>query len=340
MTGDTQKTLFHPFETGDLLPPGKGQSVLFLGAEPGLRLPDGFEAHLSIVQGFRPYFRTLQAQGFEVAPRADGEDFDAALIMLGRHRGENEGRLWEALQRVKPGGLIVAAGDKKDGADSFRKRLAALLPLQGHASKFHGAVFWLRRPGGQLPAGLEPKAPAVIEGRFRTAPGMFSHDRIDPGSRLLAESLPGGIKGAVADFGAGWGYLAAILAERYPGITAVDLYEADFESLEAARVNLAAEAPSKNIGFFWRDLLSEPVQRRYDVIVMNPPFHQGRAAEPGIGQGMIRTAAAALTPGGALYLVANRGLPYEAVLAEAFVEHGEIARDSGFKVLRGRRKKR
>ena len=37
------KTLFHPFETGLIDPPGKGARVLFLNAQPGFRLPQGFE---------------------------------------------------------------------------------------------------------------------------------------------------------------------------------------------------------------------------------------------------------------------------------------------------------
>ena len=60
---------------------------------------------------------------------------------------------------------------------------------------------------------------------------------------------------------------------------------------------------------------------------MNPPFHRGRAAEPEIGAGMIRAAAKALKPGGRLFMVANRQLPYETVLAAVFSSHGEIARE-------------
>ncbi|TAM99599.1 MAG: methyltransferase, partial [Rhizobiaceae bacterium] len=111
---------------------------------------------------------------------------------------------------------------------------------------------------------------------------------------------------------------------------------ADYEALEAARRNLpAGETPSRD--FFWHDLIGETVVRRYDTVVMNPPFHAGRAAEPHLGQQMIRMAAQALKPGGRLILVANRPLPYEAVLAEAFSTHGEFARDDRFKVLWGRR---
>jgi 16S rRNA (guanine1207-N2)-methyltransferase len=66
---------------------------------------------------------------------------------------------------------------------------------------------------------------------------------------------------------------------------------------------------------------------------MNPPFHAGRAAEPAIGQGMILAACRALKPGGRLYLVANRHLPYEQVLAKEFRKSGEAVRDARYKVL-------
>ena len=55
------KTLFHPFEAGPAAHAGRRRRVLFLGAEPGFRLPDGFDADLSLVQGFRPDFLALQA---------------------------------------------------------------------------------------------------------------------------------------------------------------------------------------------------------------------------------------------------------------------------------------
>jgi 16S rRNA (guanine1207-N2)-methyltransferase len=67
---------------------------------------------------------------------------------------------------------------------------------------------------------------------------------------------------------------------------------------------------------------------------MNPPFHAGRAADPGLGRAMIEAAARALSPQGQLWLVANRHLPYEAALAELFRQVEEIGGDGGFKLLR------
>jgi 16S rRNA (guanine1207-N2)-methyltransferase len=334
MSSEAMKTLFHPFDSGELPVPSAGARVLFLGARPGFRRPHGWAAAIHVVQGFRPDFRALQAVGLPVTPRADGESYSAALVLAGRHRGRNELQLAEALERTLPGGLIVVAGGKEDGIAPLRKRVALLLEIEGSEPKYHGIAFWFRRPEGMTAASeLRAANPEILVGSCRTAPGMFSYDRIDPGSRLLAENLPADISGAVADFGAGWGYLACELLSHNGGVARMDLYEAEFEALEAARANLAAIRSAAETGFFWTDLLAEPVGRRYDFVVMNPPFHSGRAAEPAIGQGMIAAAARALRPGGRLLLVANRQLPYEQVLAKEFREAGEKARDARYKIL-------
>ncbi|RVD58361.1 class I SAM-dependent methyltransferase [Mesorhizobium sp. M2D.F.Ca.ET.185.01.1.1] len=335
MAAEPLKTLFYPFEAEALPLPPKDARVLFLGAEPGFRLPTGFEAGLHLVQGFRPHFRALQAAGHNVTPRAEGQGYDMALVLAGRHRGQNELRIAEAIERTAPGAPIAVAGGKDDGIDSLRKRINVLAPLEGHLPKHHGVVFWFRRAGVEAAATLRAGNPDLtVDGGFRTTPGMFSFDRVDAGSKLLAANLPNDLKGNVADFCAGWGYLAAEVLQRSHGVTALDLYEADFEALEAAKLNVHGAIEPR---FFWTDLLTETVDRRYDAIVMNPPFHSGRAAEPGIGAGMIRAASKALKPGGRLFMVANRQLPYEQILGAAFASHAEIARDNMFKVFSARR---
>lgn len=333
---DALKTLFHPFYTGVLDPPGSGR-VLFLDAEPDFRLPDGFSADLELVQGFRPQFLKLANAGWAVAPTPEGQGYDAALVLAGRHRQRNEAWVSEALRRAKPDSLIVVAGSKADGIASLRKQVASTLPIEDSLSKFHGQVFWFRRR--DVDAALEAlsAAPTVIDARFRTAPGSFSQDRVDIGSRLLAECLPADTRGLAADFCAGWGYLSVMLAGRPNALSGIDLYEADYESLQAARDNMARLAPGMPARFFWQDLAAEPVAERYDLVVMNPPFHQGRAAEPDIGRRMIAAAARALKPGGWLYMVANRGLPYEDALKANFREIGELRVEAGFRVTAARK---
>lgn len=305
---------------------------LVFNAQTGLRWPAGFGGEARYVQDLRPAYLALKNQRHDVSPAAEGADFDLTLVFPGRHRRQNEAWIAEALARAKPSGTVLVAGMKTDGMASLKKRVGALLPLGGSQSKFHGMAFWLQKPNDVQTAIEALSHPnGAIDGGFQTGPGMFSSDAIDPGSLLLAQHLPADIKGAVADFGAGWGYLAAQVASR-PDVALLDLYEASYASLKAAKVNLAG-AGAAELGFHWHDLTSEPVTRRYDVIVMNPPFHQGRAAEPGIGSAFVKAALGALKKGGRLFLVANTGLPYERDLQSASASE-ELANDGRFRVLR------
>ena len=119
-----------------------------------------------------------------------------------------------------------------------------------------------------------------------------------------------------ADLGAGFGYLSAELLERCPRIRSLDLYEAESRALELARDNLSAATVP--VGYHWHDVTTG-LPRKYDVIVTNPPFHTSTHHDrPDIGRRFIAVAAQSLKPGGRLWLVANRHLPYESVLDARF----------------------
>ncbi|TCQ29657.1 class I SAM-dependent methyltransferase [Rhizobium sp. PP-CC-3G-465] len=338
MTSDKVKTLFHPFDSGVLSPPGEGERVLFLAAETGYRLPEGFDAEIVCVQPNRPAYRALVSAGATVTPFVEGDDYAATLILCGKHRGENENRIAEALKRTRIGGVIVVAGTKEDGIQSLRKRIGALEWGGDSMPKYHGVAFWFARPEDPA-AEIErfASSPVRVEGRFDAAPGMFSHDRIDGGSELLASRLPMDFSGHAADFGAGWGYLSVMLAERAPGVKGIDLFEADYHALEAARGNLKANAPKVPTRFHWQDLTQEVPRDHYDLVIMNPPFHETQAADPALGAAMIAMAAKSLKAGGRLMLVANRGLPYEPTMNATFKEWGETCRNARFKILWGRK---
>lgn len=338
MSRDSIKTLFHPFQAGNLAAPGSDERFLFLGAEAGFARPEGFDAELACVQPLRPDFRRLEAANLSPMPVIDGDGYTGALVLCSKHRGENEDRVAEALQRVPVGGLIVIAGGKEDGIQALRKRLAQLGLEMEALPKYHGWVLWFGRPAdtSALVAALASK-PVTVEDRFQTTAGIFSHDRIDPGSELLAERLPTDFDGNAADLGAGWGYLSVMLAERSPRTARIDLFEADYNALEHAKHNLEDNCPKLNARFFWQDLVAEPVKEKYDLVIMNPPFHEGHAADPALGQAFVRAAAAALKTGGRLLMVANRGMPYETILAETMKEHSEVCRNARFKVLAARK---
>jgi 16S rRNA (guanine1207-N2)-methyltransferase len=238
------------------------------------------------------------------------------------------------LLRLAPGGTLVACQHNDEGARSLQSDLARLGGGVRAESKRHCRVAWAGVDA--LDAALAADwaaldAPRTIDG-WRTRPGVFAWDRIDAASALLIEHLPRGVHGRAADLGAGTGVLAAALLERNPQLDKLDLYEADARALELARENLVPRFKAEQLAFAWHDVTTG-LPDRYDAIVSNPPFHVGRADAPELGRAFIAAAAQALRPGGRLWLVANRHLPYEAALAQGFASVREVAARDGFKVI-------
>ncbi len=327
------KTLFLPFENGDLPFPVVEERWLFLNAELPHPSLHRWQNVLVAVQGFRPAFLELKNAGFAVVPSVESQAHNGAIILLGKHRTLNRQNIYAATERTLAGGSILVSGAKTSGVQAMRKEMSALVAIEQTHSKNHAQVFRFSRPENWVSPHLDPVSTVSFgDSKFETAPGMFSHKSVDQGSDFLVKHMAG-VTGRVADFGAGWGYLSAVLLARNPGVTSLDLYEADHASLEAARKNLMAAGGERHIGFHWFDIRQERVPSTYDVVVMNPPFHSGRKAEFVIGQRFIEAASAALKPGGRLMMVANKQLPYEDTLQANFRRFARIDEDRQYKII-------
>lgn len=285
---------------------------------------------LQIIQGFKPDHDLWAARGADVAVAPTGA-FTAAVVFVPRAKDRAHAVLAQAVALVG-GGPVIVDGQKTDGIDSLLKACRARGQVDAPLAKAHGKLFTLH--GAAEEFADWQAAPRVLPGGFETLPGVFSADGIDRGSALLAAALPVRLKGRVADLGAGWGYLAA-QALQHEAITELHLVEADHAALDCARRNVT----DPRAQFHWADATIWIPRGLCDVVITNPPFHNGRAADPAIGQAFLRNGARILTTGGTLYAVANRHLPYERILSELFVEVDEIGGDNGFKVLRATRPK-
>lgn len=315
--------------------------VLFLRARDGAALRQFPLAHLVCEQSFRPDAEWLERAGLRVVAdaAADGARYPLVLVLPPRQREEARALLARAVRLAAPGGIVVAAMTNNEGAKSGEADLKQLAGLAGTLTKFHCRTFWTpplhaAQDAALLDAWSALDAPRRIEGgRYLSRPGVFAWNRVDPASALLVECLPTDIAGHGADLGAGWGFLSLSLLERCPGIAALDLYEAEARALALAKQNLAGIASPAALDFRWHDVTAG-LPARYDFIVSNPPFHtQSRADRPDIGQRFITAAADALKPGGRLWLVANRHLPYEQALNDRFGEVRVAGERDGFKVI-------
>lgn len=335
------EALMLPLTGGQLAWPTAG-GALFIGAREGWPLHAQPLPGLVCEQDWKPQAQALQRAGLVLAEADDGTRHPLVMVLPPRQREQARAQMARALARLAPRGSIIACIPNREGAKSGEADLARLAGPLHTLSKHHCRVFWTSSP--QLDPVLaeawrEGDAPRRIEdarvpgGGFLSRPGVFAWDRIDPASLLLAGHLPTDLRGQVADLGAGWGYLAGQVLARCPGVAALDLYEADARALQLARDNLAAWGAGVPLRFHWHDVAAG-LPRRYDAIVCNPPFHaQGAGERVDLGRAFIVAAAAALLPGGRLWLVANRHLPYEAVLDASFGSTRIVAQRDGFKVI-------
>ncbi|MDQ2094872.1 class I SAM-dependent methyltransferase [Rhodalgimonas zhirmunskyi] len=304
--------------------------VLGAGAESDLAaLPEG----AIYVCGQKPDYDILQARRFDVRLEAP-ERADAVVVFLPRAKRAAQAMLARAAGLAP---LVLVDGQKHDGVDSLYKACRARVDCGPAFSKAHGKSFvmYVGDQVGGFDDWVEAGGLREIEGDFVTAPGVFSADGPDPASVALVAALPGTLKGAFADLGAGWGFLSrAVLARE--GVVSLDLVEADHVALECARRNVS----DPRVRFHWADATRWAPEAKLDGVVMNPPFHEGRRGVPELGQRFIAAAAGMLKPAGHLWMVANRHLPYEAALAEQFHEVTEIGGDTRFKIFRAARPSR
>ncbi|HEY2179080.1 MAG TPA: methyltransferase [Caulobacteraceae bacterium] len=265
----------------------------------------------------------------------EGGSLDRIVIAAPPGTLERRYVLAHGLRAVREGGEVVALAPKTRGGARLARELATFGCEVAESARRHQRICRCLRPS--ILEGIEAAVAAggrqyVLPLGLWSQPGVFSWDRLDPGSALLL-AQPWEPAGTGADFGCGCGVLArAALAS--PAVSRLTLIDIDRRALDAARRNI----DDPRARFLQADL-RRPAKglAELDFVIMNPPFHDGGAEDRALGKTLVGAAAAVLRRGGVCRLVANVALPYESALAASFAEVRQLAREGGYKVLEARR---
>ncbi|EAA3216136.1 16S rRNA (guanine(1207)-N(2))-methyltransferase RsmC [Salmonella enterica subsp. enterica] len=266
-----------------------------------------------------------------VAQASDVADCDTLIYYWPKNKPEAQFQLMNILSLMPVGVDVFVVGENRSGVRSAEPMLADYTPLNKVDSArrcglYHGRLE--KQPQFSLESWW---AEYSIDGlTIKTLPGVFSRDGLDVGSQLLLSTLTPHTKGKVLDVGCGAGVLSAALASHSPKVR-LTLCDVSAPAVEASRATLAANGLEGEV--FASNVFSE-VKGRFDMIISNPPFHDGMQTSLDAAQTLIRGAVRHLNSGGELRIVANAFLPYPKILDETFGFHEVIAQTGRFKVYR------
>jgi len=195
------------------------------------------------------------------------------------------------------------------------------------------AHYFAERPESRAGRTVVPVRLAGRDVEVVTAPGVFSGDRVDLGTRVLLREVPEPpSSGDLLDLGCGWGPIALALGLLSPAATvwAVDI---NARALELTRENavrlgvpgLRAARPE-----------DVPEDVRFDAIWSNPPIRIGKEAL----HDLLLAWLPRLRPGAEAHLVVQRNLGADSLhawLSEALAGRADVVRAGsakGYRVLR------
>jgi 16S rRNA (guanine1207-N2)-methyltransferase len=272
-------------------------------------------------------------------PFPEGDIAQPENILLALPREKERLKMWLhwCAGVLPPQGKMWLAGENRAGIKSARQYLdaqfgqTALLDTARHCGLFEagdpkpGDVF---RPSDYLQRWrLSIKRPELD---LCSYPGVFSHGKLDPGTRLLLETPAAAtVSGRVLDFGCGAGVIGLCLKAMNP---AIDLTMIDSNALALASVQTSLEANGLRAEVLASDGFSD-VEDKFDLVISNPPFHSGHRVEPELSMHLLHPVRNFLNPGGQLLMVANRHLQYRRWLDRVFGGHRVLASNDQFQVL-------
>jgi 16S rRNA (guanine1207-N2)-methyltransferase len=233
---------------------------------------------------------------------------------------------------------VFLYGGNDEGIRSADRALAELCDdVRTLETRRHSRIWAGRRNARAARGNLEdwaervemtlPDGPAEVI----SFPGLFAHGRLDPATALLAETLVGlRPKLRVLDFGCGAGTLLLAAARAIPRAVLHGL-DADLLALEAARRNAPDATLHASFG-----LEALPTSLRFDLVLSNPPIHEGIASDTRVLERLAAGIGRHLSRRGELRLVTQHTVPVHRWLDAAFSELGVVSESRSFRVWSAR----
>ncbi|TVP54955.1 MAG: class I SAM-dependent methyltransferase [Halomonadaceae bacterium] len=272
---------------------------------------------------------------------AAGKEYGAVVLVMPKAREELSLRLAYGESLLKAGGEIWLAGEKRGGIAGGAGVLQQRWPKAVKLDSARHCQLWCVRPDRQGPfavadwLSLRQLNVAGQTLSLARMPGVFNDGLIDRGTELLLSTFKEQPKGPVLDFACGNGVMGAWLLQQWPDLE-LDLLDAQWQALRCTQESLAEALAVPAEGDAKARLIAsdglEKVDGPYDLIIANPPFHQGVRQDLSVTHHFLLQASSRLKRGGELRIVANRHLPYAEPMEKSLGPVTQLADDGRYRV--------
>lgn len=307
---------------------------------PGLHLPDELEIisnRFDIYKQLQPHTSHVQFSDFDFNHVANNS-LERFYYRTSKEKAVVHHVLNAAARLLKTGGHLYLAGHKQEGIQTYIKKSAELLGSMAEVTKNGPArlgVIEKKTCGEPLDDQHYTKLRLAVKENdhgFYTKPGVFGWDKIDQGSAFLAQHLDALLtdkQPKLLDLGCGYGYLAIKARNLNPTLThATD---------NNAAAILACKKNFEHYGIkgeVFADDCASSLVPGYDIILCNPPFHQGFDTERVLTEKFVSACRRLLVPQGQALFVVNSFIPLEKVAATHFKHIQLIADNKRFKLVK------
>lgn len=163
--------------------------------------------------------------------------------------------------------------------------------------------------------------------------GVFSGQKLDPGTKVLLQLVPDPPSGGVAlDIGCGWGPITMALADASPEARVVGV-DVNPRAVALTQANLHSNGLTNGEAHLVEEFLAAEPDTTFDVMWSNPPIRVGKETLHRI----MRTWLPRLAPGGYAYLVVSKNLGGDSLhrwlQRELGLEVERIGSRQGYRVL-------
>ena len=245
-------------------------------------------------------------------------EYDHILIRVHIEKNAMKMLVHASLQCLRPQGTLWFVGGNDEGIKSLPNRLKELLPnIETVDIRKRCRVLRAKKQQESLEqrTSFEDwwKTEHFLGRDWLSLPGCFAKGKLDAGTALLLDVLPQRkANRRVLDYACGIGVISQQVRVHFPDV-AIDGLDFDRYAVESAQKNVP------DASFFVSDGWSNlPNDRRYDLIVSNPPLHRGKEEDKTALLALISESKKRLYRQGSLVLVVRRQLPVQRLLAESF----------------------